>query len=251
MTTDGYLALATDYDGTIATHGVVDPDTLAALARAREAGLKLLLVSGRELGSLRRAFDRFELFDSMVLENGAVLYEPSSSRERPLRDPPPDKLIRALQEHGVEPLSVGRVILATREPHAATVLETIRQLGLEYQLIFNKGAVMVLPAGVTKASGLEAAFTELNLDPSSAIAVGDAENDDALLALCGLGAAVANAVPALKERADIVLAGDHGAGVAELIDRLLAGHLHPPRARSTSTLPMTSAALAAGADRKP
>lgn len=222
---DRYRVLATDYDGTIATRGIVNAGTLAALERARKAGLKLVLVSGRELGSLQRTFDRFELFDSMVLENGAVLYEPSIERERALCDPAPDRLVRALLERGVQPLSVGRVIVATLEPHENTVLQTIRDLGLEYQVVFNKGAVMLLPAGVTKATGLKQALLALGIDSSSTVAVGDAENDHALLDFCGVGAAVANALPALKERADIVLSREDGEGVAELIDRLLSGTL--------------------------
>ena len=48
----------------------------------------------------------------------------------------------------------GRCIVATWEPHERHVLETIRDLGLELQVIFNKGAVMVLPSGINKATGL-------------------------------------------------------------------------------------------------
>lgn len=241
--THRYLALATDYDGTIATHGVVDSDTLAALTRVRKAQIKLVLVSGRELESLRSTFSNFEYFDLMVLENGGLLYEPATGRQRALCEPPPARLIQALHERGVQPLSVGRVIVATLEPHETTVLETIRDLGLEHRVIFNKGAVMVLPAGVTKATGLNEALLELGVEASSTVAVGDAENDHALLELCGIGAAVANALPALKERADIVLARDHGAGVAELIDRMLAGDLVPMPKRRAATLPEGVAAL--------
>ena len=60
-------------------------------------------------------------------------------------------------------MSTGRVIVATWEPHETIVLETIRDLGLELQVIFNKGAVMVLPAGVNKATGLAAALEQLGL----------------------------------------------------------------------------------------
>ena len=73
--------------------------------------------------------------------------------------------------------------------------ETIRELGLELQVIFNKGAVMVLPAGVNKATGLAAALESLGLSPHNAVGVGDAENDHAFLALCECAVAVANALP--------------------------------------------------------
>ena len=43
------------------------------------------------------------------------------------------------------PLDVGRVIVATQEPHEVTVLHVIHEMGLELQLIFNKGSVMILP----------------------------------------------------------------------------------------------------------
>jgi hydroxymethylpyrimidine pyrophosphatase-like HAD family hydrolase len=222
-----YRALATDYDGTIATHGRVDEATLAALRRVRDAGLRLILVSGRELDSLQRTFDAFQIFDLMVLENGAVLYDPSSRRERALCDPPPELLITRLRDRGVHPVSVGRVIVATFEPHEVEVLEAIRDLGLEHQVIFNKGAVMVLPAGVNKATGLREALVEIGLDAEHTVGVGDAENYHALLELCGVGAAVANALPSLKAHADVVLTRDHGAGVIELVEQLLAGTLHP------------------------
>jgi hypothetical protein len=55
--------------------------------------------------------------------------------------------------------------------------------------------------------------------------VGDAENDHTFLALCECGVAVSNALPMLKERADLVTQADHGAGVIELIERMLASDL--------------------------
>src|SRR5262249_2678852 len=133
--------------------------------------------------------------------------------------------VRILRERGVAPMSVGRVIVATREPHETTVLNTIRDLGLEMQVIFNKGAVMVLPAGINKASGLAAALKEMGLSMHNGVGVGDAENDHAFLAVCECSAAVSNALPALKERVDVVTRGDHGAGVAELIDEMVGSDL--------------------------
>ena len=123
------------------------------------------------------------------------------------------------------PLSVGHVIVATVEPYQHVVLDAIRDLGLEWHVIFNKGAVMALPSAVTKATGLSPALTELGVSPLHTVGVGDAENDQAFLTLCGLSAAVANALPAVKQEVDLVMAGEQGAGVVELIDRLLTGRL--------------------------
>ena len=216
-----YLALAADYDGTLARHGQVDDATVAALRRLRASGRRLLLVTGREMPELAAAFDHIELFDLVVAENGGLLHEPATGRERMLAEPPPESLVRALREAGVEPLSVGRVVVATVEPHQGVALEAIHRLGLGHEVIFNKTSVMLLPPGVDKASGLAVALGELGIDPERVAGVGDAENDHALLRLCGLGVAVANALPALKERADHVTRGERGAGVAELIDLLI------------------------------
>jgi HAD superfamily hydrolase (TIGR01484 family) len=217
-----YLVLAADYDGTLATHGQVEPTTVEALERLRATGRKLVLVTGRELAELFEVFPHTELFERIVTENGGLLYRPASREEKALAAPPPERLITTLKQRGVAPISVGRVIVATWAPHQAAVHEVIRALGLELHVILNKGAVMVLPSGVDKATGLAAALDELSIAPQDVVGIGDAENDHAFLELCGCSAAVANALPALKERVDLVMTGARGAGVVELIDKLIA-----------------------------
>lgn len=220
-----FLALCCDYDGTIAHHGVVGPSTIAALERLVASGRRLVLVTGRELDDLQRVMPRLDLFERVVAENGALLYTPATREEQPLAEPPSEPLVQALRQRGVSPLSVGRCIVATWEPHDTTVLQAIHALGLELQVIFNKGAVMVLPTGINKASGLAAALHAMGLSPRNAVGVGDAENDHAFLALCECAVAVSNALPALKERADMVMDRDHGEGVADLIEQMIADDL--------------------------
>jgi hydroxymethylpyrimidine pyrophosphatase-like HAD family hydrolase len=116
---------------------------------------------------------------------------------------------------------VGQTIISTHEPHEVDVIESIKQLGLELIVTFNKGSVMILPPNVNKATGLAAALERLQIPASQVVGVGDAENDHAFLAHCGLGVAVANALPSLKEKAHLVTQGKAGEGVAELIDHLL------------------------------
>jgi HAD superfamily hydrolase (TIGR01484 family) len=220
-----YYVLACDYDGTIAHHGRVDDATVAALERVRASRRKLILVTGRQLPDLMRVFPRTDLFDFVVAENGALLYRPSDRSEQALGEAPPEAFVGALHQRGVSPLSVGRVIVATWEPNETAVLEAIRDLGLELQVIFNKGAVMVLPSGINKATGLEAALKELGLSRHNTVGVGDAENDHAFLACCECSVAVANALPSVKQRCDMVTERDHGAGVIELVERLLDSDL--------------------------
>ena len=122
------------------------------------------------------------------------------------------------------------------------VLETIRELGLELQIIFNKGAVMVLPSGVNKASGLAAALAECGLSPHNVVGIGDAENDHAFLAMCGCSVAVANALDSVKAEADLVTRGARGDGVRELIERLLESDLADVvRASARHRVPISAA----------
>jgi HAD superfamily hydrolase (TIGR01484 family) len=214
-------AFAVDYDGTLAKDGRVADTTSEALQRLKASGTKLLLVTGRELPDLQRVFPRHDLFDVIVAENGALLYWPARREERLLAPAAPDVLLQALKRERVEPLSVGRSIIATWRPNESKVLEAIRESKLEWHIIFNKDAVMALPSGVNKASGLTAALDALEISPLNVIAAGDAENDHALLAACGYRAAVANAVDALKRQADIVTDAPNGRGIVELIDRFL------------------------------
>jgi hydroxymethylpyrimidine pyrophosphatase-like HAD family hydrolase len=224
-----YHLLATDYDGTLATDGLVTPATLEALRAVLASGRKLVLVTGRDLDELMTVHPDLDIFERVVAENGALLYRPSTKERRRLAEPPPPAFLAALRRRGVTPLAAGEVIVATREPHEAAVLETIRDLGLELQVIFNKGAVMVLPAGVNKATGLTAALAELKISPHNVVGVGDAENDHSFLKLCERSAAVGGALPAVRDTADLVLRGDAGAGVEELATALIENDLAATR----------------------
>jgi len=217
-----FLALATDYDGTLASDGAVDLKTVAALRRLAATGRKLILVTGRQLNDLLRVFPEASIFDAVVAENGTVLYRPESRDTRVLAPPPPADFVAALQRRGVDPLWQGQVVVATVQPNDRAVMEVIRGLRLDLQVILNKGSVMVLPGSVDKATGLRAALDELALAPRSVVAIGDAENDQAFLAMSGYGVAVANALEPLKATATHVTRGEAGAGVREIIDWLIA-----------------------------
>jgi hydroxymethylpyrimidine pyrophosphatase-like HAD family hydrolase len=163
------------------------------------------------------------LFDRVVAENGALLYRPAMRETRPLAGRPPKHFLEHLREQKVRPLSTGRSIVATVEEFAPVVRKTIAEMGLDLEMIFNRESLMILPRGVSKATGFTAAIAEMRVPAAAVVGIGDAENDDAFLKLCGVYAAVSNAIPSIRAAADVVTEEDRGAGVVELIHRVMAG----------------------------
>ncbi len=212
-----FRALAVDFDGTLTLDGKRPAQhVLDALARARVGGCRVLLVTGRVLTELRADWpDVDNHVDDIVAENGCVLYRDGQTR---LLAPAVDSsLAPALTRRGIS-VRAGEALLACDGTHAVAVMEQIHELGLDAQLVHNREALMILPAGVTKGSGLFEALGDIGVSRHSTIGVGDAENDHALLDVCEVGVAVGNAVPALRRHADVVLRGEGGDGVVELID---------------------------------
>jgi hypothetical protein len=216
-----YLAVVTDYDGVIAAHGHPSDAALAALGRLRASGRRAILITGRRLEELQGVFPQLELFDCVVAENGAVLYEPATRRETSLGKPPPPQFIERLKELGVEPLEVGHVIVGTWLPHHMAVVQAIQEMGLELHVVFNRAAVMVLPAGINKATGMDHALRRLGLSRHEVVGIGDSENDHSFLERSECAATVANAVPSILQAASLVTKGTNGDGFAELVDELI------------------------------
>ncbi|MGA9356979.1 MAG: HAD family hydrolase [Mycobacterium sp.] len=210
-----FKVVAVDFDGTLTAGGSVAPHALEAIEQARRNGLAIVLVTGRIRGELEAEFSQeADHVDAMVLENGAVIV--IEGRAHALAPPVDGGLGQALAERGV-PYRRGEVIIAADGEHAKTVIEVIGELGLDYQITRNRAALMVLPAGITKGTGLATVLAELNLSPHNTVAVGDAENDLSLFGIAEIGAAVADAVSSVRRNADIVLDEPDGSGVAELL----------------------------------
>jgi hydroxymethylpyrimidine pyrophosphatase-like HAD family hydrolase len=223
-------AVALDYDGTLTDTDHLDAAVLASIRGVRSRGQVVVLVTGRILAELRAVFPEVEReFDAVVAENGAVLADGDGVQE--LAAAVDARLGQALARREI-PVRQGRVLLACDACHAGAVVEEIARLELDCQVVRNRAALMVLPGGVTKGTGLIEALGNVGVSRHSTLAVGDAENDHHLLDVCELGVAVANAVESLKERADLVLEQPDGVGVTQLLGGpLVAGgeQLRPRR----------------------
>ena len=210
-----FHAVAIDYDGTLAESDRPHPQALAALREMRASGRKVVIVTGRILSDLRAAFpDVDDYADVIIAENGTILAR--GPERRPLAEPVPGGLAAALESRGVA-FRAGEVLLACDAADEPVVLKEVRRLGLECQLVRNRGALMVLPAGASKGAGLAEGLEELGISRHNTVAIGDAENDHSLLAAAELSVAVGNAVTSLKAEADIILAEADGLGVASLL----------------------------------
>ena len=201
-----------DYDGTVAAHGVLHPDVRAAIGEVRARGITVVLATGRILNDLHRALGDLRLVDAIVAENGAVVAFPATGRSTALA-PTPSDFVAELRQRGVI-VGVGECVVETDASAAPAVLDLIREMRLPLSLAFNAGRLMILPQGVSKATGLNVALRALRLSEHNALAVGDAENDHALLDACEIGVAVGWGSPALRAIADVVIEGDGPAAVA-------------------------------------
>ena len=220
-----YYALAADYDGTLAENGHVENRVIGALERLRSSGRRSIMITGRRLEELQNVFPRLDLFDGVVVENGAVLYWPETREVEILGAPPPPEFLAALQKRGVSPLATGLVIVATVHPNEHAIIDTIRELALELHVVFNGLNVMVLPPRVNKASGLAVALRKLGLSPHEVVAIGNAANDHSFLELSECSVAVGDAEASIRSAASFTTKAGNGDGVVELIDELIANDL--------------------------
>ena len=212
-------ALALDYDGTIATDGVLDPAVRAAIADARRRGVLVVLATGRRMADLQQVAGDLTCFDAVVAENGAVLEFPSGRRVVIGHSPSP-AFFDELRRRGVA-YTAGEAVVEMDARWAAATLDSIRELEQPLILAFNRSRLMVLPQGISKSIGLRHALSALRLSIHNTIGVGDAENDHDLLDACEVGAAVAWGSPALRAVADDVIEGSGPAAVAEYIRRVV------------------------------
>lgn len=221
-------ALACDYDGTLAFEDRISPAVRAALERARTAGLRLILVTGRTFFELTRVCDCLELFDVVVAENGAVLYYPGSAMIRDQGPPVPGRLLAELDRRGIC-YQMGRVIVGTARGDEGGLKEALAAAGVTRDLIYNRAALMLLPAGLSKGSGVRQALRVLGLSSHDVLALGDAENDLSLFDACGFSGCPGDSLPIVRDRVDWIFPGGHGSGIAAAItEQILPDRLVVP-----------------------
>lgn len=214
-------ALAIDFDRTLTDPDLrLVPEALSALARARAAGRKVVVVSGRSLAFLISEVGA--VCDALVAENGAILHVRETRRLAPVLD------LDAVLADLPFPIERGDVLASVDLAHEALLGAAYERASVPVQLIRNRDRVMALPRGIDKAVGALAALEALGVPRERAAAAGDGENDVVMLRALGYGIAVENAVPELKEIADDITKEYGGHGIAAWIDRAWLPALEAP-----------------------
>src|SRR4030095_5644049 len=223
-----FKALACDFDGTLASEDRIGEEGRTALGQARAAGLRLVLVTGRTFFELTRVCDCLDLFEAVVAENGAVLYYPAESMIREQGPPPPRRLLAELDRRSIY-YQAGRVIVGTARSDEAAVREALTAADVTREIVYNRSALMLLPTGVSKGTGMQQGMRLLGLSAHDVLALGDAENALPLFEACGWCACPASADPEVQERADWIFPGENGQSIASALAGPLLGR-HPPAA---------------------
>jgi hydroxymethylpyrimidine pyrophosphatase-like HAD family hydrolase len=213
--------VALDYDGTIADNGKVHDEIHAVVGELRHRGIAVVIVTGRRLCDLRAVAGDLRCVDAVIAENGAVFSVPGSGHSTTFGQSPPPRFFETLRQRGI-PFAQGECIVDTDARFAQPILEVIRDLELPLVLAFNRGRLMVLPQGISKATGLRDGLAMLRLSLHNTLGIGDAENDHELLRACELGAAVDWGSASLKATADVIIEGSGPADVANYLRRELA-----------------------------
>jgi Cof subfamily protein (haloacid dehalogenase superfamily) len=252
--------LALDIDDTLTPHlGTVAEPVIEAIHRARDAGITVVLATGRSLSTTAPIARAADLDGWVVCSNGAVLatVEPETIIETVTFDPKPvlDQLVELLPNavyavediHGVfhttELFGAGalglsirqvpfehlltdpvtRLVVRSQEHREDGFAHIAQQMGL-HTVVFGIGDVAwmdVGPKGVNKATMLATLCQRLDLNPARTMAIGDSWNDIDMLRWAGFGIAMGSAPESVKAVANAVTDPTPGHGVVVAIDALL------------------------------
>lgn len=79
----------------------------------------------------------------------------------------------------------------------------------------------LVPKGIDKAQSLSVLLKEIGLAKEEMIAIGDGFNDLSMIQYAGLGIAMANAQPIVRENADFITLSNDEDGVAYAVEKFI------------------------------
>ncbi|GBF87560.1 haloacid dehalogenase-like hydrolase [Raphidocelis subcapitata] len=261
--------IASDCDGTLLnSRQLLTPGVEAAVLRAHEAGVPLIVATGKARGPwapevlprlgapmpgvflqgllitdaqgrtmLSRCLEEEVLLACIRLARAARVTLTAYSDDRILCDATDAHTERLLFYKEPPPEALGdleRVVIFMAPQQRIDELRPEVEAAMEGRASITtaiSGMLEVLPLGASKGAGVEWLLREMGRDPAHLMAIGDGENDIEMLQLAALGVAMGNAGPRVKAAADRVVASNDEDGVAEAIEAHVLG---PRRAAARS-----------------
>lgn len=107
------------------------------------------------------------------------------------------------------------------KPENRSVMDEIAGKFPELSVAWDKSYVEIMAPDVSKGTALAELAAHLGIDKADIACVGDNDNDASMFDVSGIRFAMGNAIPALKERADVILPSNDENGVAKAVDILL------------------------------
>lgn len=128
--------------------------------------------------------------------------------------------------HFLERVDINKLIIYGAEAQVAALRQAI-DAQLKHAVHVTRaniaGMIEVLPANTSKGQAVKRLLAELDIDPANCLAVGDGENDIEMLQAVGIGIAMGNATPLLKDVADVIVPSNDEDGLALALETYALG----------------------------
>ena len=223
---------AVDIDGTLTENGggTIHLAALAKLRYLERLGYNVIYVTGRSSVEAYVLAVFGGTTKIAVGENGGALtiapqeHRLLASREKCMEGYEAlKKSLDGVQTTPVFPRMTEVVLLRTFDLKEGQKI--LDEHGLQLYLSDSKYAFHINEKGVDKAYGLEEALKMLKADPEETVAIGDSETDMPMYDICGCSIALGHAEENVKKKADHVVAGREGTGLAEAVDYVAFNYL--------------------------
>lgn len=225
MTLDRSIrGIVVDIDGTITDSSRrLQTVGVKALRKVSENGRPVMLASGNVLPVAYGLSTLIGLDGPVIAENGGIV----SMGEEVYHLNSREKAEEAFQKLTEEIPHVERLFTDRwRETEIGlkrTVdVELIEEILEDHEVVVEATgfAIHLMEPGHNKINGIRKACSLLDIEVDEVAAIGDSNNDVGMVRGCGVGIAVGNASPTVKEVADYVCKEDHAEGVVEGLEWL-------------------------------
>lgn len=132
--------------------------------------------------------------------------------------------IRPIQDNEWDSLLVDKINILDEQNRVPELADLEAGLALDCDIThYGRSGLEIVAAGYGKEYGLRCLARCLGISTDEVLAIGDNENDIAMLSLAGIGGVVANGTEAAKACADLVSEAESGEGAAEIIRKVCLG----------------------------